>query len=79
MSTNVKPMFRDGSGPGPTINAVKNAAVPLAPWVTFTCDGKTLSILPNICSGTILVGKVDSKGKVVDPSPVDSAKAYAAA
>jgi branched-chain amino acid transport system substrate-binding protein len=46
------------------VMTVKNVAVPLSGGITFTCNGKAIPILPNVCSSVTKVGTVSSTGVV---------------
>ncbi len=45
--------------------------------LTFTCDGKAVSILPNVCSSSFQIGTVDAKGAISGLTPVDASALYA--
>ena len=58
------------------MKAAKDVPLWLADGQTFTCDGTAISIMPNVCSATFFVGKLDDKGLVQDAVPVDAASLF---
>ena len=44
---------------------------------SYTCDGKAISILPNVCSGGVQIATVDAKGNLSNFEKVDAAVAFA--
>ncbi len=58
------------------MKAAKDVPLWLADGQTFTCDGTAISIMPNVCSATFFVGKLDDQGLVQDAVPVDAASLF---
>jgi branched-chain amino acid transport system substrate-binding protein len=44
------------------LRAAKNVALPAAPGVTFTCNGKQVTPFPAPCSDTVLMTRLDAQG-----------------
>jgi branched-chain amino acid transport system substrate-binding protein len=70
-----------GDVTAPTVlNQMKTATkVPvfLGGGATYTCDGKAVPLLANICSAQIYIGTIDSKGTLQDPKLVDTSALFA--
>lgn len=56
-----------------TASAVK---VPLLSDLTFTCDGKAIAMLPNICSAQVQIGVAKADGTVPEPKAFDAASLF---
>ena len=54
------------------IKASTNVPLFLSGGLTFTCDGKAVPILPNVCSAEIQLGTVDATGQVSDLQKIDT-------
>lgn len=58
-----------------TVMAQMKAAKDVLLWMgdgqTFTCDGTAVALMPNVCSVAFFIGKLDNKGHVLKPTPVD--------
>jgi len=52
-------------------------SIPLSGGLTYTCDGKAISILANICSAGVQMATVDAKGALSNFEKIDAAAAYA--
>jgi len=56
--------------------ATKNVPLFLGGGATFTCDGKQVSILPNICSGDVQVGLLNDQGRLEKATLVHTADLF---
>src|SRR3546814_17051574 len=59
-----------------TVLAQMKAAADVPLWMaegqTFTCDGSTVAIMPNVCSVSFFVGTLTEDGEVENPVSVDA-------
>ena len=60
------------------IKAAKNVELWLGGGITFTCDGKAVPILPNICSSSFQIGSLNADGTFKELSLIEAAQAFAA-
>lgn len=58
------------------IKAAADVPVWLAEGQTFTCDGKAIAIMPNICTAEFFVGTLTAEGQIEDPVSVDAAALF---
>ena len=56
--------------------ATKNVPLFLGGGATFTCDGKQVSILPNVCSGDVQVGLLNDQGRLEKATLVHTADLF---
>ncbi|OAA27399.1 amino acid/amide ABC transporter substrate-binding protein, HAAT family [Frankia sp. EI5c] len=56
--------------------AAKDVPLFLSGGATFTCDGKQVSILPNICSSDVQVGLLDDEGRLQKPTLVHTSDLF---
>jgi branched-chain amino acid transport system substrate-binding protein len=61
------------------VQAAIEAGVDVEIWggeTTFTCDGKAIPLLKNICSSVVFVGTADAEGQLQDPEEIDVAPLF---
>lgn len=58
------------------VRTAKDVPMFLGNGATFTCDGKAIPILPNVCSPDISIGKVGDDGRLEDPKLVNTAPLF---
>ena len=55
------------------MKATKNVVMFLSGGLTYTCNGKAIAILPNVCSAEMQIGTVDATGQISDLQKIDTA------
>lgn len=55
------------------MKATQNVVMFLSGGLTYTCDGKAIAILPNVCSAEMQIGTVDATGQISDLQKIDTA------
>ena len=59
------------------MKAAKDVPLWLTDGQTFTCDGSTISIMPDVCSAEFYIGRLTADGEVEDPVAVDPKALFA--
>jgi branched-chain amino acid transport system substrate-binding protein len=67
----------DAAGVMQQIQTAKDVPIPLSGGSTFTCDGKAIPVLKNVCSGSVGLGVLDAQGRLGKPQQIDVSPLFA--